>query len=125
MVYLFLDCKFHLTVQNSHNPPHCETSPVSTLSTNISDARRFSLCTAHASQEIVSCKIDVNKSLYNKAGRWRRLWRLDPSGLPAGAGELTLERMLHKVRSTNTEYDNDRYTKKISLTLEISSARMT
>ncbi|KAJ7369570.1 hypothetical protein OS493_037911 [Desmophyllum pertusum] len=100
----FSDCKFHLAVQNGRNPPRCQTSPVSTLSTNISDTRRYSLCTAHASQDVVNCKIDENNAFYDKAGRWRRLWRLVQRGQSAGAQETTLDGLLQKLISNASRY---------------------
>lgn len=40
--------------------------------------------------------------MYNKAGRWRRLWGMDPRGQSLGAKENTVEAVLQKV--TNQEY---------------------
>ena len=75
---------------------------MSTLSTKITETRRYSLCTAQAVEEVFNCKIDINKSIYNKAGRWRRLWGMDPSGQSLGAKENTVDGILQKV--TNPEY---------------------
>ncbi|KAL9959337.1 hypothetical protein ACROYT_G032651 [Oculina patagonica] len=93
-------CKFHVAVQNGRNHPRCERSPVSTLSTNVTIPRHYSLCTAKDSEEVFNCKIDLKNLLFNKAGRWRQLWRLDPRAQQ----ETTIKGLLHKLISNASRY---------------------
>ena len=97
----FVVCKFHLGVENGHHPPNCHESFISTLSTNISNARSYSLCTKEPTQELSSCKVNPRILSYSKAGRWRELWRLNPRGDLASIEDnaLSLENIFDMVNN--------------------------
>lgn len=100
-----MGCKNRLVIQDGgiHDAfRSCKKSPVPTLLTNTSDTRRFSVCKEHASQEVVSCTLDVGNSLYFLHGRWRKMWKLGPR--KNESRESSLEKILIKLPSNISKW---------------------
>lgn len=99
-------CRFHLNDGNVHHLLNCQESSISTLSTNISNARSYSLCTSDLTIELYNCKINPRTMSYSEAGRWRDLWRLDPRGDLASTQDntLSLEKVFDKLISNVSRY---------------------
>ena len=77
----------------------CLKSTIPTLITNISYTQRYSICSAHALNDVGHCTIDGNNSFYlNKEGRWRGLWKLEPREKAAGYHGGKLSYVLREVR---------------------------
>ena len=97
---VFLGCQNHLVVQDggTHDASRrCERPPYPTLLTNTNNTRRFSVCSALASREVISCSPEMRNSRYFENGQWKKMWELEPR--QTESSKSSLEKELIKVIS--------------------------
>lgn len=101
----FKGCQNHLVVQDGGAYDayrRCERPPYPTLLTNTNNTRRFSVCSAQASQEVISCSPEMRNSRYFDNGQWKKMWEIESR--QTESSKSSLEKELIKLSSKTSRW---------------------